>query len=146
MARVRCAETGGRHVAWSWKRLEAGERPELDPSQGDWVLSLVPTQLQRLLAAPAAVAWLRGFKVIFVGGGPVWPELAAAAARAGLRLSLSYGMTETAAAPRKRPRRKWSFLMGVEKMSWLVPYWKSRAAAPLTKAVVIRSVSTAMME
>ena len=97
MARLRCAETGGRHVAWSWKRLEVGERPELDPTQGDWVLSLVPTQVQRLLASPAAVAWLRGFKVIFVGGGPAWAELADAAARAGLRLSLSYGMTETAA-------------------------------------------------
>ncbi|MCX6951003.1 MAG: AMP-binding protein, partial [Verrucomicrobia bacterium] len=40
---------------------------------------------------------LRGFHVIFVGGGPVWPELADAAARADLRVALSYGMTETAA-------------------------------------------------
>jgi O-succinylbenzoic acid--CoA ligase len=95
MARARCAATGGAHVAWSWKQLEAGERPAL--GAGDWVLSLVPTQLQRLLGSPAAVAWLRGFKVIFVGGGPVWAELTDAAARAELPLSLSYGMTETAA-------------------------------------------------
>ena len=61
------------------------------------MLSLVPTQLQRLLALPAAVAWLRGFRVIFVGGGPVWPELSDAAARAELPVSLSYGLTETAA-------------------------------------------------
>lgn len=97
MARVRCAATGGTHVAWDWKRLEAGERPERRGKGGDWVISLVPTQLQRLLGAVESVAWLRGFRVIFVGGGPVWPELAEAAARAELPVSLSYGMTETAA-------------------------------------------------
>jgi len=95
MARVRCAATGGEHVAWDWSRLEAGQRPER--CAGDWVLSLVPTQLQRLLGSPDTVAWLRGLRVIFVGGGPIWPELADAAARAGLPVSLSYGMTETAA-------------------------------------------------
>ncbi|MBC7366870.1 MAG: AMP-binding protein [Undibacterium sp.] len=97
MARVRCAETGGTHVGWSWKRLEAGERPELEKGSGDWVVSLVPTQLQRLLAAKEAVAWLRGFKVILIGGGPVWAELTEQAAANELPLSLSYGMTETAA-------------------------------------------------
>jgi O-succinylbenzoic acid--CoA ligase len=95
LARVRCAATGGQHRGWDWKRMESGELPEL---QGDeWVLSLVPTQLQRLMGSPPAVAWLRRLKIIFLGGGPVWPELADAAAAAGLRISLSYGMTETAA-------------------------------------------------
>jgi len=122
MARLRCAETGGRHVAWSWKRLEAGDRPELDPTQGVWVLSLVPTQVQRLLALPAAVAWLRGFKVVFVGGGPVWPELADAAARTGLRLSLSYGMTETAAmVAALRPEE---FLAGARSCGGTLPHAK----------------------
>jgi len=97
MARVRCAATGGEHVAWEWKRLERGDFPALKAGSAGWVLSLVPTQLQRLLASPAAVAWLRGFRVIFVGGGPVWPELADAAARAELPVSLGYGLTETAA-------------------------------------------------
>ena len=97
MARVRCAATGGEHVAGEWKRLEAGELPALTARKGSWVISLVPTQLQRLLALPAAVTWLRDFRVIFVGGGPVWPELADAAAKAELPVSLSYGLTETAA-------------------------------------------------
>lgn len=96
MARVRCAATGGTHVAWDWKTLEAGGTPALREGW-DWVISLVPTQLQRLLAQPEVVKWLQGFKVIFIGGGPVWPELAEAAANAELRISLSYGMTETAA-------------------------------------------------
>ena len=97
MARVRAAATGGNHVAWSWKRLEAGDVPRLDAREDDWVISLVPTQLQRLLQVPVAVEWLRGLRVIFLGGGPVWPALAEAAARAALPVALSYGMTETAA-------------------------------------------------
>lgn len=97
MARVRCAATGGTHVSWDWKRLEKGERPQLPDRAGAWVISLVPTQLQRLLASVESTAWLRRFGVVFVGGGPVWPVLASDAAAAGLRISLSYGMTETAA-------------------------------------------------
>jgi O-succinylbenzoic acid--CoA ligase len=97
MARVRCAATGGQHVAWDWKRLEAGAVPEMGGGAGPWMISLVPTQLQRMLAMPDAVAWLRRLAIIFLGGGPIWPSLAEAAARAELRVSLSYGMTETAA-------------------------------------------------
>lgn len=95
MARVRCAATGGQHCPWDWKQLEAGGLPPV--SGTEWVLSLVPTQLQRLLGSPASVAWLRQLKIIFIGGGPVWPALAGAAAAAGLPIALSYGMTETAA-------------------------------------------------
>jgi O-succinylbenzoic acid--CoA ligase len=97
MARVRSAATGGECLPWGWKRLVAGDRPHLRAQREGWVISLVPTQLQRLVQEPPAVAWLRGFRVIFLGGGPVWPELAEAAARAALPVALSYGMTETAA-------------------------------------------------
>ena len=97
MARVRCAATGGEHLAWDWKRLEAGELPAAPHAGEPWVISLVPTQLHRLLGRAESVAWLRRFEIIFVGGGPLWAELAEAAARAELRLAPSYGMTETAA-------------------------------------------------
>ncbi|HUR58129.1 MAG TPA: AMP-binding protein [Opitutaceae bacterium] len=96
MAWMRSAVTGGVFAPWSWTDLKQGRRPELG-ERGDWVISLVPTQLQRLLEVPAAVEWLRRFRIIFIGGGPIWPALADAAAQAGLRISLSYGMTETAA-------------------------------------------------
>lgn len=97
LARLRCAATGGTHVPWDWKRLESGERPSVPAAPGGWVISLVPTQLQRLVRDPGALDWLRRFAVILLGGGPGWPALLGAAARAGLRIALSYGATETAA-------------------------------------------------
>ncbi len=95
MAWLRCLLTGGIYLPWDGRALQAGDRPTL--GEGDWYLSLVPTQLARLLADDAAVAWLRGFRAVIVGGGPVWPDLMEAAARLQLPLAFSYGMTETAA-------------------------------------------------
>ena len=97
MARIRCADTGGKHVAWSWKQLELGEWPDLPLKDEGWFLSLVPTQLQRLLGNETAVARLKQFRSVFLGGGPLWPEVAEAAAAAGVPVSICYGMTETAA-------------------------------------------------
>jgi O-succinylbenzoic acid--CoA ligase len=97
MAWMRTALTGGQYLAWDWKRLEAGDLPPAPQDGSGWFLSLVPTQLQRLLGSPESVAWLNKFQAVFIGGGPVWPGLADAAARAGLPISLSYGLTETAA-------------------------------------------------
>ncbi len=93
MAWARCAWTGGEYRAASWKDVEAGRRPE---GRGGF-LSLVPTQLARLLGNVEAEEWLRGFRAVFVGGGPAWPELLEAGRAARLPLSFSYGMTETAA-------------------------------------------------
>jgi o-succinylbenzoate---CoA ligase len=95
MAWMRSALTGGSFLPWSWKEAEACRFPAGIPS--DCCLSLVPTQLQRLLALQPAVAWLRTFRVIFVGGAPAWGGLLEEAARLRLPLSTSYGATETAA-------------------------------------------------
>jgi o-succinylbenzoate---CoA ligase len=119
MAWMRCALTGGRYVSWDWKQLEAGSMPAL-PEGGEWFLSLVPTQLQRLLLQPAVVERLRRFRAIFLGGGPAWPELLEAAATARLPLSLSYGMTETAAmAAAQRPEE---FLAGARSCGAVMPH------------------------
>lgn len=97
MAWLRCVFTGGTYRHEDWKAIEAGQRPVL-PAQADgWVLSLVPTQLERLLREAAAVEWLKNFRLILIGGGPAWPELLERAAAARLPVSLCYGMTETAA-------------------------------------------------
>jgi len=59
-------------------------------------ISLVPTQLFRLLNHPGATKRLRKFKVILVGGGPISPDLVKAAARYKLPVYLSYGLSEMA--------------------------------------------------
>ncbi len=61
----------------------------------DFFISLVPTQLQRLLSD--RFDGLRQFQAVLIGGAPVWPALLHQARQAQIPLSLSYGMTETAA-------------------------------------------------
>lgn len=123
MAWARCHFTGGAYRAWDWKRVERGERPE--PAKGgNEFLSLVPTQLARLLNDPAAVAWLRGFRAVLIGGGPAWPELRARARADRLPLAFSYGMTETAAlVAAQRPEE---FLAGDDSSGRALPHVRLR--------------------
>lgn len=66
---------------------------------GQRFTSLVPTQLHRLLEpgpdAAAALAALRSFDAILVGGAALAPELARRAAAADVRVVTTYGMSET---------------------------------------------------
>ncbi|MCU0792266.1 MAG: AMP-binding protein [Opitutaceae bacterium] len=94
LAWVRCAWTGGRHTAVRWKDVESGASR---PAGAGAFVSLVPTQLARLLDDAPAVAWLKTFRAVLLGGGPAWPEILAKARAAGVPVTLSYGMTETAA-------------------------------------------------
>ncbi len=59
-------------------------------------LSLVPTQLERLLNAKQAPL-LTQFHAVLLGGAPPWPSLLERAIAHHIPLCLSYGMTETAA-------------------------------------------------
>lgn len=59
-------------------------------------VSLVPTQLVRLLADGAATDALRTFDAILVGGAASPPSLLSQAQAAGLRVVTTYGMSETA--------------------------------------------------
>jgi len=97
MAWLRCALTGRDYLPVEWKGIEKGELPQLPAKPDGWMISLVPTQLERLLRNPAAIAWLKQFRVIFLGGAPAAPGLLDRAAALELRLSPGYGMTETAA-------------------------------------------------
>jgi O-succinylbenzoic acid--CoA ligase len=58
-------------------------------------VSLVPTQLTRMLASARDVAALRGFDTVLVGGARLDPPLRAAADAAGVRVVATYGMSET---------------------------------------------------
>jgi O-succinylbenzoic acid--CoA ligase len=137
MAWMRTVLTGGSYVAANWKALEAGGRPALPAGGGDWFLSLVPTQLQRLLGDLEAEEWLRGFKAVFVGGAPAWPALIAAGRAARLPLAFSYGMTETAAmVTALRPEE---FLAGGEGCGTALPH--AKVALGREGRVVVESAS-----
>lgn len=58
-------------------------------------VSLVPTQLRRMLEVPAEVDALRTFDTVLVGGAAVPDDLRARAAAAGVRVVATYGMSET---------------------------------------------------
>lgn len=60
-------------------------------------LSLVPTQLARMLDKPESTAILRRFGLILVGGAACPKDLLEQARDTGLRLAPCYGSTETAA-------------------------------------------------
>ena len=58
-------------------------------------LSIVPTQLYRALDDPDLVERLAGFDAVLVGGAATQPDLVDRARKAGVRVVLTYGMSET---------------------------------------------------
>ena len=95
MAWMRSALTGGRSSRGPGRTPRRGAFPPT--CRRTAAFRWCPTQLQRLLASDGAVAWLRRFRIVFLGGGPAWDGLLDEAARLELPLSPSYGATETAA-------------------------------------------------
>ena len=99
--RSRC--WGARHLQLSPSLMKApAGLLQVCEALTDWgrapgVVSLVPTQLHRLMADPAGLAWLQACAVIWVGGAALPESLADQARSHGLRLAPSYGATETAA-------------------------------------------------
>jgi O-succinylbenzoic acid--CoA ligase len=59
-------------------------------------VSLVPTQLHRMLEVPEDRAALRTFRTVLLGGGPIDPALRARAHDAGITVVATYGSAETA--------------------------------------------------
>lgn len=93
---VRAFVTGGRIAFPEFKALQAGKFPDF--KAGTLCLSLVPTQLQRLLMkGEPIVDQLMASRVIFVGGAAITEAVADQARELKLPIVLSYGMTETAA-------------------------------------------------
>ena len=91
---MRSFTTGGKLTITSLKALEAGKKSNIEPEQ--FFISLVPTQLQRLLQKPDQANWLSRFHTVLLGGAPAWPELLDIARKYQIKLALTYGMTETA--------------------------------------------------
>jgi O-succinylbenzoic acid--CoA ligase len=86
--------TGGKLAILPFKVLESGQI--LNIKQSEFFISLVPTQLQRLLQNPELTKWLSQFNTVLLGGAPAWNELLEKARFYRIRLAPTYGMTETA--------------------------------------------------
>jgi O-succinylbenzoic acid--CoA ligase len=95
MQLVRSFVSEGRIVFPGFKELQAGRFPDFPASS--LCLSLVPTQLQRLMAQQRIANRLMAMRAIFVGGASVPGSVEARARELQLPIVLSYGMTETAA-------------------------------------------------
>ncbi len=80
-------------------------------TDGTFLLSLVPTQLARLLSVSVGIQFLKSFDVIWVGGAHLSKELATISRAEGIRLSPCYGATETAAMVTALPPK--DFLSGI---------------------------------
>ncbi|MBF2065144.1 MAG: 2-succinylbenzoate--CoA ligase [Calothrix sp. C42_A2020_038] len=91
---IRSSVTCGKLAIWTFKELVSGEVPDINPS--DFFISLVPTQLQKLLDNPEMTKWLSKFEAVLLGGAPAWDELLDRARYHRIRLAPTYGMTETA--------------------------------------------------
>lgn len=102
---MRSFASGGKFIALPFKAIElsnstefgkhAMDSQEILPSK--FFLSLVPTQLQRLLQSPRSTTWLAQFHTVLLGGAPAWTDLLTTAKQQQIRLAPTYGMTETAA-------------------------------------------------
>lgn len=90
---IRSLTTGGRFTILPFKALIAGEGRDINPAE--FFISLVPTQLQKLLNAGAA-EWLSRFQTVLLGGAAPWESLLEEARGYEIRLAPTYGMTETA--------------------------------------------------
>ena len=103
MQLMRTFLTGGDLGLFSYKRLEIAWKNQDSVlltqfgklPQNDYFISLVPTQLQRLLNFGAG-NWLSQFKAVLLGGAPSWNSLLETARAYNIPIALTYGMTETA--------------------------------------------------
>ncbi|MEG4496008.1 2-succinylbenzoate--CoA ligase [Microcoleus sp. F10-C6] len=91
---MRSFTSGGKLAIQPFKELENGKICDIEPEE--FFISLVPTQLQRLLQNPDTANWLGRFRAVLLGGAPAWPELLETARNYQIKLAPSYGMTETA--------------------------------------------------
>lgn len=99
MPAIRARETGGVFAVLDGRFAPETPLPEVDlPREGTRVASLVPAQLDRLLAREGGEAWLRQFDAVLLGGSAVPAPLLRAVRERKLPVALTYGMTETAAA------------------------------------------------
>jgi len=83
------------------------------------ITSLVPTQLQRLLAQKDGISWLKIFDLIWVGGASISDETTEQCIKEKIKLAPCYGSTETAAMVTSLKPKE--FLMGFKNVGEILP-------------------------
>ena len=83
------------------------------------ITSLVPTQLQRLLAQKDGISWLKIFDLIWVGGASISDETTERCIQEKIKLAPCYGSTETAAMVTSLKPKE--FLMGFKNVGEILP-------------------------
>jgi O-succinylbenzoic acid--CoA ligase len=121
---------------WGQGRLAIGPLAAGRSIGGTSFLSLVPTQLARLIDQDINqdidqdIDWLRSIQTILLGGAPAWPALLDRAQQLGLRLAPTYGSTETASqVATLRPE---AFLAGARGVGSVLPHAQIAIAASTT--------------
>jgi len=92
MQLIRSFITNGSFYFINYNDFKQGIFPNFN--QEDFLLSLVPTQLQYLLEQNPQ--YLANFRMILLGGAKPWDQLLDRARKYNINLALVYGMTETA--------------------------------------------------
>ncbi|NES95774.1 MAG: 2-succinylbenzoate--CoA ligase [Desertifilum sp. SIO1I2] len=128
--------TRGKIIVESFKQLNTHFNPQV------FFISLVPTQLQRLLTHHSE--WLAQFRAVFLGGAPAWEALLIAAREAKIPLALTYGMTETASqVVSLKPR---DFLQGNGSCGQVLPHAKIMIANEVGKALTANQMGIVCLE
>ncbi len=133
MQGLRSFTTGGQLMIAPFSELVDRLAGSTEPVWGklpleEFWLSLVPTQLQRLLQIPAAIARLSKFKAVLLGGAPAGDDLLAQARQHQIRLAPTYGMTETASqVVTLKPE---AFLAGNANYGQALPHAKIQILSP----------------
>ncbi|HIK10875.1 MAG TPA: 2-succinylbenzoate--CoA ligase [Oscillatoriaceae cyanobacterium M33_DOE_052] len=132
MQLLRCFSTGGKLVVLSSYR-DIGGKMGADVEWGEFFLSLVPTQLHRLLENGESAACLSGFQAVLLGGAPAWDDLLSRSRRQNIPLALTYGMTETAS--QVATLKPGEFLAGNNSCGRILPHAKITVRTPDRRAL-----------
>ncbi|MCT7963891.1 2-succinylbenzoate--CoA ligase [Laspinema sp. D1] len=131
---LRSFTTGGTFInVPSYKEIIEQSASLINPEE--FFISLVPTQLNRLLGTPESAHYLARFQTVLLGGAPAWPELLEQARRYHIPLSPTYGMTETASQiVTLKPA---DFLAGNSSCGRLLPHAKITITNPEREALEV---------
>lgn len=117
---LRSFTTHGNFSIFPFKDVEKNTELSSHQNYTEFFISLVPTQLQRLLNEPKKIEWLSQFHTILLGGSPPSLSLLERARNHHLRLAPTYGMTETAS--QIATLKPDDFLQGYENSGQILPH------------------------